>query len=526
MWWLHSAPASWGFSKMSRHRATLLALFSVAVSVFPSIGNAKNVRSAPTAGPESRSAALIAQGVLALASRNFTAAYSALSEAYLIDHSPDTLYQLGIVAYADGQTVCSQDLMRRYLAMSTASDKNTQQRAEAERIVSQPQGQSSEILLSGSIDQSVYLDGKLVGVLPLPLPLLVSAGKHSLIIKDKQREHSATIEAAPHRAYQVTIGNGEGSGQAAVQSLPTVVWAIDSDRQNSPSGTHPLIEKSVAKAGVFAIPPILSGREECKADERCLIRIAEQSYADYLLRFHGVQAATAAGGTVTLSLLDSQIGEVAASKSFSCSPCTDATLAESTDSLLAELLTQATSRGRGFLHIQSQPPGAMVHLGGRKLGATPIRIPRFAGPIDVELTRSGYVPKQQHSEVQAGQTAEVSAELAQEVVAPLVLRLPPERRPRPKWRIALGISSLGIGLGLIGFGAAALSISGSCVEEPVPPIENCTHLYQTKTVGAALIATGSVLSGAGILFLAIPGPRNKDYLPIPSDSSGPWSFSN
>ena len=45
-----------------------------------------------------------------------------------------------------------------------------------------------------------------------------------------------------------------------------------------------------------------------------------------------------------------------------------------------------------------------------------------------------------------------------------------------------------------------------------------------STAGAALVGSGSLLSAAGILLLAIPGPRNKDLRPVPSDSSGPWAL--
>ncbi len=504
---------------------SLFAVFVLYVCAFPQFGNAKAVhKQIPTANGQERSAGLVAQGVLALASRNFAAAYAALSEAYLIDHSPDTLYQLGIVAYAEGQTVFSQDLMRRYLATVPANEKNAQQRAEAERIVSQPQGQSSEIIVTGSPEQSVFVDGKLAGILPLPLPLLVTAGRHLLVIKDKTQQHSVPLEAVSHRAYEITVPRADETGNVSPKSLSTVVLAMDADVAQGLSSGRPLLDKAIAQGGAFVVPAVLSGREECKSDERCLIRVADQSFADYLLKIDGVQNATSSGGTVSITLFDSQIGETAASKSFPCSPCTENTLAENVASLFPDLLAQSNQRGRGFLQIGSQPAGALVQIKGRKIGPTPIRIPRFSGPVDLELSRPGYKPAQKQAEIQAGQTTELAVELTEELVAPLVLKLPPERRPRPKWRIAMGISSLGIGLGLVGLGASALAISGTCVEAAAPPVENCARLYQTTTAGAALVGSGSVLGITGILLLAIPGPRNKDLRPIPSDAGGPWAF--
>ncbi len=510
---------------MSLRRTSLLALLSLAVCAWPRTGNAKAVsKQTPAASSQERSAGLVAQGVLALASRNFAAAYAALSEAYLLDHSPDTLYQLGIVAYAEGQTVASQDLLRRYLVSSSASEKNAQQRAEAERIVSQPQGQSSEILVTGESEQSVFVDGKLAGVLPLPLPLLVTAGKHAVVIKAKAQQHTVSLDAAPHRAYAIHIDVGSGTESITAKSLSTVVMAVDSAFVQGTASGHPLLDQAIAKGGAFVIPAALSGRDECKTDDRCLIRVADQSFADYLLKIDGLQSAAAAGGTISITLFDSQIGESAASGNVACSPCTDEALADSLSPVFSDLLAQANKRGRGSLQVSSQPTGALVQIQGRKIGPTPIRIPRFAGAVELELSRPGYKPAQRQVQVQAGQTTELAVELAQEVIAPLFLQLPPERRPRPRWRIALGISSLGIGLGLLGLGTGALAISGTCVEAAAAPVENCPRLYQTTTAGAALVGTGSVLGVAGILLLAIPGPRNRDLRPIPSDASGPWAF--
>ena len=97
-------------------------------------GRGAGAGAAPTQTPQARANQLLGQGVLALATRDFAAAYRALSEAYRLVPVPDTLFQLGVVAWGEGRSVPAQDMLRRYLAdpgAATSGDK----RAEAERIV-------------------------------------------------------------------------------------------------------------------------------------------------------------------------------------------------------------------------------------------------------------------------------------------------------------------------------------------------------------------------------------------------------
>ncbi len=479
--------------------------------------------------PKDRAAPLVAQGVMALASRNFVAAYAALSEAYVLDHSPDTLYQLGIVAYAEGQTTVAQDLMRRYMASSSPQEGNTQQRAEAERIVSQAQGQSAEVMMQGDPETQVLLDGRLVGVLPLPMPLLVSSGPHVISWKSPSKTQEKPLEAEAHRAYQLAQ---DASGQIEIKRLPTALLQLDSELLQSNPGVHPaphqVIEQSIRNSGLFVQPVPAMNHEDCKGDARCISRIAEQSFMDYLLSVSGMQAASSAGGTVSVTLTDTQIGDAAAKAAFPCSPCSETTVAESLSAILPRLLVEAVGRGRGTLRITSQPSGAMVQIGDRKHGTTPLTIPRFAGPVDFELRRPGYQPFKGHQEITNGHSAELSVSLVAEESAPLIIKLPPERNPRPKWRIAAGIASLGIGLGLVGLGGSALAVSGQCIEPATPPLLACARLYDTTPAGAALLGTGAALTVTGTLLLVWPGPRNRERPAIPpgqGDAAGPWALS-
>jgi hypothetical protein len=82
-----------------------------------------------------------------------------------------------------------------------------------------------------------------------------------------------------------------------------------------------------------------------------------------------------------------------------------------------------------------------------------------------------------------------------------------DRQPRPLWRILGGSALLFAGGTLAGFGVGALSVHGRCIDAVQPPASQCERLFQTQTLGAALVSAGAVSAVAGVVMLAIPGPR-------------------
>lgn len=207
------------------------------------------------------------------------------------------------------------------------------------------------------------------------MPLLVSSGSHVITIKNSTTAWSLTLDVAAHRAYLLTP---ESDGKLASLRLPTALLEVDGDLPQGSPGPQSLLAQSVRNSGLFLLPPPANGKEECKGEARCSLRLADQSFADYLLVLEGVQAAATSGGNITVSLVDTQIGEPAAQAKFPCSPCAEGALTESLSGVLPGLLSAAAQRGRGTLRIVSQPVGAMVQIGSRKFGATPLAMPRFA----------------------------------------------------------------------------------------------------------------------------------------------------
>src|SRR5262249_14468048 len=127
----------------------------------------------------------LSRGVLALATRDFSTAYREFAQAYRLSPSPELLYQLGIVASAEGKTIEAQDLLGRYLVEAGEAPATAAQRAEAERILALRRGPTGQLRVNGEAGAEVLLDERLVGRLPLRKPLLVSQGGHQLGIVGK-----------------------------------------------------------------------------------------------------------------------------------------------------------------------------------------------------------------------------------------------------------------------------------------------------------------------------------------------------
>jgi tetratricopeptide (TPR) repeat protein len=82
---------------------------------------------------------------------------------------------------------------------------------------------------------------------------------------------------------------------------------------------------------------------------------------------------------------------------------------------------------------------------------------------------------------------------------------------RPVWRLVTGGVALGGGLVIAGFGVSALSVNGACArtQPPLPERPECAEIYDTSTVGGALLGAGLPLAVAGALLIALPDLRQR-----------------
>ena len=92
---------------------------------------------------------------------------------------------------------------------------------------------------------------------------------------------------------------------------------------------------------------------------------------------------------------------------------------------------------------------------------------------------------------------------------PVVTEPPKGREPRPTWRLATGITAMGLGLGLVGFGLSGVLLEDQCVRPPMVLNGTCRVVYNSAPTGGGIMLGGVALTLAGVILVAIPGPRRK-----------------
>ncbi|MFT3754934.1 MAG: PEGA domain-containing protein [Pseudoxanthomonas sp.] len=442
------------------------------------------------------------QAVLALATRDFGKAQRALSAAYRLQPSAETLYLLGVTALSSGDAVGAQDLMRRYLA-EVGSGGDATRHTEAQRIAERPRAVSGEVRVLGPAAAFVLVDDKLVGRLPLVRPLLVATGTHALTIEQPGGTVTGNIEVLAGQGLEAQLPAAGTTLQ--VRRLPTVFVATKTALEPRPQTvtTEALVAAGLsiydAAAHSGAAPP-----SECVQDAACVLRWAAAQGVQYTLEL----TTTAAPCSVSARVFDVVIAAEASQRTAACDG--EGGVERALTELLPPLLGEGIARPRGTLQLTSTPAGAEVVVGGRSLGRTPLTLPRFAGTMDLALQLPGFLVATRRVEVTAQSTTEVQVALTAQPAATPAL---PLQHPRPRWRIALGITALTVGAGLLAAGIPALAIDGTCVQDPMAPILACDRRYATTAAGLGLVVPGALLVGAGMTALAIPGARPRSETP-------------
>jgi hypothetical protein len=476
-----------------------------------------------------RASQLREQGAAALAKKDWAAASDALIESYRLSPESKTLYLLGQLAWSSGKTVAAQDLMRRFLA-DPASGEDAAARGEAEKIVDQPRPASGDVLVVGERGALVSVDDRVVGMLPLPLPLLVSSGDHKLTLEVNGRRLEGPVRVLPGRTSELRFNLGSDAVVARV--VPAVVWIPE--WQGVPGEAQKLLtkslEQSVAKQKLSVVSKGMAlvqapRAADCLDQLSCLEQLATVNEAGYTMTTSIEATGDLLHGdwTMKLALVDAPTGDYAATEDKRCDHCTADQASAALEEATIALLQKGAARPRGTMEVLTDPPGADVLLVNRRLGQTPYVRAAFAGSYEVTLTLPGYPPTRQHIQVEENKKATVRANLVPEAKAatpppppppppvaevkppppsPSPLGQPPERGRRPRWRIATGASLLGVGALLGGYGISGLAIDGQCAPSP----DGCSKRYDNVGPGATFLTVGLVAVGAGIVLLAIPGP--------------------
>lgn len=490
--------------------------------------------------PASRAEALRAQGSAALAKKDWGAASDALVESYRLSPDGRTLYLLGQVAWNTGKTVAAQDLMRRFLA-DQASSEDAAARAEADKIVDQPRPASGEVLVVGERGSLVFVDDRVVGILPLPLPLLLVSGEHKVTLEVSGRRLEGPVRVLPGRTSELRFNLSSDAVVARV--VPAVVWVpswkgVPGEAQKLLGKT---VEQSVAKQKLSVVSKGVALAQaprvsDCLEQLQCLEQLATMNEAGSTL----VTTVEATGDpvrgdwTLKLALVDTPTGDYAAVAEKRCDRCTTEQASAALGEATTALLQAGAARPKGTLEVLTDPPGADVLLTDRRLGQTPYVRTAFVGSYDVTLKLSGYALMRQHLEVEDGKKASVRLTLTAEGSAPVppppppvaVVKPPPppvppppppapERGPRPIWRIATGASLIGVGALLGAYGISGLAVDGNVVDVEGSPM----RLY-SQAPGGAFLGVGLAVAVGGVVLLAVPGPRRPTQVAVRGGSDG------
>lgn len=495
---------------------------------------------------ESPEKAQLAAAAKAMAGRDFSTARRLLEESYRSSASAEILFQLGLLAEAEGRVVEAQDLMRRYLADPTVegAPDSTAAKAptaagerpapspaqssldQAQRIINLPRQPSGEVSVQSERGTLVKVDDRVVGVLPLPLPLLMPTGSHTV-----------TLEVAagnpPKKTVKVIDGRGlelrfnASLGAVLVSQPPAVIPVVSLSGSLTTEMSRRLqlaASQAVRRASlsVFSTEVALKSTTQvrsCLDRLECQVQLARSTQADYVLLLGAEVGGTAATGTATwklhTELIDAAVGDSAAGSTETVTQSGQAQVTEQVlevwRKMLDGVLSQGSARTHGQLAVRTTPAGARVRVGTRELGVTPLEKPVFTGPIELSVRMPDFATEKRTLTITENQTAKVEFTL---VRRPIQTELVYRQEPRPRWRLALGGSAVAAGIIMSGFGVSALVANGGCFEDPLPGALACRQRFDTGTTGGALLGVGLAVSAAGVVLLALPGPRIATRVPV------------
>lgn len=494
---------------MSRAASVALGLLALVASAASAAPYGKTpVRE----GPSPRVAQLLSTGGAALKARDFQTAQKDFSEAYVLSQSPEILCELGALSAAQSQLLQAQDLFRRCLA-EVSSDKpaSPERVEEAHQILAQPRATSGEVLVLSRRGALVRVDDRVVGVVPLGAPLLLPVGRHVITVQSSSSTLRGPVNVLQGRTVELQFSQ---EGKAILSRLLPALLFL-SDHSAIPVAEAAKLSRAAEEAiqrehwavlssdtALTQVPKLAA----CRTQASCPSELAAPLGAEYIIQSRITTGGEPGAWQLRLTLIDTEIGDVALSLSRSCPSCNGGRAASLLGESLSKLLTDGTSRPRGTLSVISTPPGAEVLIEGRSVGTTPYRHAQFGGRYTIVLKKAGYAAAEASAVVESGKTATTEVPLVSTGGASDSPTASTEqsvvRKPRARWRLVAGSLGIAAGVLLIGFGASALSVSGSCIE-PAGAGE-CPDFYGTRSVGAGLLGVGTLLSLSGVALIAIP----------------------
>ena len=468
------------------------------------------------------------RGKAALDAGDIAAAQVALTSAYRSVQGPLGLFLLGRLAVAEKRTLDAYDLMRRFLAdpeldtadvTSAANAGSTPipfaaEIKEAETVVSQAPPPFASLSIRGERGTLVFIDGRIVGSLPLPLPLALSASEHKVALSLGSQRIEDQVQIPAGRAGEL---RSDVNSRALVLSILPGVLILE-DLREVPDGLRQRLLRGIERALLarrmspltrdFALSLAQAPQlADCLLQHTCQVELARKIEAEAVLivRAHP----NPSGLQLRVGFVDLDVGEEASADEQSCQSCSPEQLASSLVELVSRVYESGHGRAHATLAIQSNPSGSEVLLDSKPLGVTPLKKTVFSGRHQLSLRKDSYLPEQRDLILRDNEQRSVDVVLSQPEPAPAPLSAPPQlrRMPRPAWRIALGSVLIAGGVVTMGFGLGARVIDGQCVQPSSVTGAECRDTFNTQGLSAVLLAGGLGLTAGGIVLVALPGPK-------------------
>lgn len=455
-----------------------------------------------------------------------------LEAAYRIYQDPVILYNLGSWWFEARKPIEAADLLRRYLHESGSAVTDAR-KARIARMRARARGALSELQISGEPCAFVYVDKRLVGRLPLSLPLLLRPGRHTIDVEKDHRRNQQTL-AVKSGTASVTMRLPaslvllpEPLPQA---NLPGPLWERLSRAATvaaTAEGVTLITER--ARDAIISRLPALRG---CLDTIDCQEDLARQLQAQLVLLLKvevdgGESVGALLSPKYTVRLLDTSVGGISLSRTTGCTACNPDEAADRLSGVVREVLQRGLQQERSTLEITSVPE-AVVTVDGRRVGRTPFLREVLSGAHEITLTAIGYNPHraklvaQEHRKATLSVNLSVASTLGPNLPVPPaapVYELRESRGPRPLWRkVGGGVAGL-VGIGLVALGASALSIDGQCGPGPGAPVTPPCNMpgqgvYQTAAAGGAMLGTGLVFIIGGAAVALWPGERRLVRAPL------------
>lgn len=459
---------------------------------------------------------LLERGVAALAAHDLPTAGRLLTDVYRQSLRSEVLYHLARLAAAEARPLAAYDLMRRYLADPSREPDEAATRA-AEEVVSQPPPPSGSVLLSSDPGALVLLDNRVVATLPLLLPLLVEPGPHTVKLEFPSKGIEAPVQVELGRLTEVRMSRS--SGAVLVSVLPAILLCA-ADAGLPTDLNRPLAEavEQAARDAQYTLLradillPKAEQSQRCLATESCQRELAATRKLELVLqqRVQVQGSGQSRSFSFDLRLLRLGYAEPASASQTSCDSCSSEQAATLLKEATTKLLARGLERPHGSLRVTATPAAATLRLGDQALAPAPHSELLWEGGYTVTASHPGFAPGRYPVEVTDGKLTELQVALQptipQPQVPPPVLPRPPPRSVRPRWRLAVGGTALGVGLGLSILGGLGLSADSQCTTPPEVAAGTCPQLYDTAAVGGAALGIGVALVGSGVVLLALPGP--------------------